>query len=247
MAGGVYRYRAVGGRAEVSTVIQSRRGIGGLVEHASGGLVVTGRNLIHQLPDATCRVLAEPTGGTGFNDISTLPDGRVLAGQLNYRPLSGEQPRPGALVLIGPLGRVEHLTDAITWPNGIGVTPNTEWIYVSDYAHHRVLAVSLTGMGTEVFAVSPRGSADGLAVDIEGGVWVALGEGGGIARFHNDGTLDGIVDLPADFVSSLCFGGTDGRDVIITTADNRVKPELGGTLLRARSSIAGLPVAKAAI
>jgi D-xylonolactonase len=74
-------------------------------------------------------------------------------------------------------------------------------------------------------------------------VWVALGEGGGVARFHPDGCLDEVVALPAGFVSSLSFGGTDMRDVLITTADNRVDPQLGGTLLSARSEVAGLPVA----
>ncbi|MGP0100330.1 MAG: SMP-30/gluconolactonase/LRE family protein [Solirubrobacteraceae bacterium] len=89
---------------------------------------------------------------------------------------------------------------------------------------------------------SPRGSADGLAVDCDGGVWVALGEGGGVARFLPDGGLDDVVDLPASFVSSLSFGGSDMRDVLITTADNHVRPELGGTLLRARSAIPGVEV-----
>ena len=47
-------------------------------------------------------------------------------------------------------------------------------------------------------------------------------------------------DLPSNFVSSLSFGGADMRDVLITTADNEVHPELGGTLFRARSEVAGL-------
>lgn len=72
---------------------------------------------------------------------------------------------------------------------------------------------------------------------------MALGEGGGIARFDADGELDDVASLPASFVSRLCFGGADMRDVLITTADNHLEPELGGTLLRARSSIPGLGVA----
>jgi sugar lactone lactonase YvrE len=86
-----------------------------------------------------------------------------------------------------------------------------------------------------------------LAVDRDGGVWVALGEGGGIARFLADGELDEVATLPASFVSSLCFGGPDMRDVLITTADNHVHPELGGTLLRARSRIPGLPIEPVAV
>ena len=101
------------------------------------------------------------------------------------------------------------------------------------------------GAGATVrdFARSPSGSADGLALDSEGGVWVALGEGGGLARFHPDGRLHETIALPARFVSSLSFGGPDMRDVLITTADNELKPELGGTLLLARSEIAGQPLA----
>ena len=79
-------------------------------------------------------------------------------------------------------------------------------------------------------------------MDCEGGVWVALGEGGGVARFYPDGALDEVMDLPASFISSLSFGGADMCDVLISTADNHVNPELGGTLLRARSEIAGLAV-----
>ena len=82
-----------------------------------------------------------------------------------------------------------------------------------------------------------------MAVDREGGVWVALGDGGGVARFHSDGQLDEVTDLPAAFVSSLSFGGPDMCDVLITTADNQVSPELGGTLFRARSEVAGLALA----
>ena len=92
-------------------------------------------------------------------------------------------------------------------------------------------ATVLTADG--VFARSPAGSADGLAVDENGGVWVAMGEGGAIARFEPDGSLDRTFDVPADFVSSLCFGGDDMRDVYVTTV---------GALLHGRSDVPGLPV-----
>jgi sugar lactone lactonase YvrE len=103
-----------------------------------------------------------------------------------------------------------------------------------------VLALSPDGQEVRELCSSPRGSPDGLAVDAEGGVWVALGQGGAIGRFLPDGRLDELVAVPAQFVSSLCFGGPDMRDVLITTADNHVNPELGGALFRARSEIAGL-------
>jgi len=95
--------------------------------------------------------------------------------------------------------------------------------------------MGVDGGGRAVFAESPRGSADGLSIDVEGGVWVALGDAGAVARFDPAGDLDAVVDIPADFVSSISFRGTD---VLITTV---------GALFRARSEIAGVPVADAAI
>jgi gluconolactonase len=161
---------------------------------------------------------------------------------LRYRPMAGEPPREGALLLLGEGGGVRVLSERVVWPNGIGLAPDRHTVYLSDYAERRVLVTDLDGAETREFARSPKGSADGLAVDAEGGVWVALGEGGGVARFEPGGRLDEVIAMPAAFVSSLSFGGPDMRDVLITTADNRERPELGGTLLRARSELPGLRV-----
>jgi sugar lactone lactonase YvrE len=161
---------------------------------------------------------------------------------LRYRPLHGEDPLPGQLLRLDARGASHILSEQVTWPNGIGVSPDGETIYLSDYAHAVVLAIGAASGSAREFCRSPRGSADGLAVDAEGGVWIALGEGAAVARFHPDGSLDGIVDLPASFVSSLSFGGADMRDVLIATADNHIDPELGGALFAARSAKAGLAV-----
>ena len=246
IAGGVFACSPDG---EVRELLARRRGIGGIVPHADGGWIVSGRTVLHLL-DGGQRELFADEGACGYNDLGTTPTGELLAGELRYRPLAGEEPRPGRLLAIGAPGEARVLTEDVIWPNGIGTSPDGATVYISDYARRSVLACELSGGGTgaRVFAQMPDGcSADGLAVDAEGGVWVALGEGGGVARLHADGSLDGRVDLPASFVSSLSFGGADRRDVLITTADNGVDPELGGTLLRARSALAGLAVYPAAV
>jgi sugar lactone lactonase YvrE len=78
-------------------------------------------------------------------------------------------------------------------------------------------------------------------------MWVALGEAGAVVRFRPDGSVHEVVKMPASFVSSISFGGEDMCEVLITTADNEVSPELGGTLLRARSEIAGLRLAPVSV
>ena len=239
IAGGLWECSPSG---DVRALLPKRRGIGGAVPHAGGGWVISGRNVIHLAADGEQRELVPGEGVCGYNDLGTTPQGRLLAGALLYRPLAGEDPRPGRLLVLEP-GGPRVLSEKVTWPNGIGCSPDGQTVYLSDYARGAVLALPLEGGPAEEFCSSPQGSVDGLAVDAEGGVWVALGEGGGVARFHSDGRLDELVELPASFVSSLSFGGADMREVLITTADNEVEPELGGTLLRARCELAGLPLA----
>jgi sugar lactone lactonase YvrE len=244
IAGGVWACSADG---VVRELLGKRRGIGGIVGHADGGWVVSGRSVVHLQPDGEQREVLSGEGVCGFNDLGSTPAGALLAGVLRYRPLAGEPARPGQLLALEPGGGVTVLSEDVSWPNGIGLSPAGETIYLSDYARGVVLAVARDGSATEDFCRSPEGSVDGLAVDCEGGVWVALGDAGAIARFLPDGELNEVVKLPAGFVSSLCFGGDDMRDVLISTADNLVQPELGGTLLSARSEVAGLGVGPVAV
>jgi gluconolactonase len=244
IAGGLWVCGLDGAQREL---LPKRRGIGGVVPHADGGWVLSGRTVLHLAPDGEQHeLLGETEEVCGYNDLGTTPAGELLAGALRYRPLAGEDPRPGQLIVLEP-GGPRVLTEEVTWPNGIGTSADARTIYMSDYFRQTVVAVDRDSGATEDFARSPRGSADGLAVDVEDGVWVALAEGAGVARFHPDGRLDEVVDLPATLVSSLSFGGPDMCDVLITTADNEIQPELGGTLLRARSEVAGLPLAPVSV
>jgi sugar lactone lactonase YvrE len=84
-------------------------------------------------------------------------------------------------------------------------------------------------------------------VDEGGGVWVAVYGGSCVQRFAADGRLDRRVEVSSQNVTSLCFGGRDRRDFYVVTADNTEAPERKGTVFRARSEIAGVPVAPARV
>ena len=229
IAGGLWACSAGG---EVRELLGKRRGIGGALAHAQGGWVVSGRSVLHVCAGGQQRELLGGEGVCGYNDLGATPEGGLLAGVLRYHPLAGEPPQPGALVELTPAGERRVFSEALTWPNGIACSRDGATVYVSDYERAIVLAVPRAeGGAAREFARSPNGSADGLALDCEGGLWVALGEGGAVARFHPDGSVHETVALPASFVSSISFGGEDMRDVLITTADNELHPELGGTLL----------------
>lgn len=94
LAGGIRRVRD----GTVVSMLLDRRGVGGLVPHEAGGVVASGRSLVHVGADgAGAELLPRPQGSTGFNDLHVTPDGDLLVGILKYRPMAGESPVPGIL------------------------------------------------------------------------------------------------------------------------------------------------------
>ena len=195
MGGGVYRWSPEG----VEQVVPKRRGVGGIVLHEDGGLVVTGRDVVH-VREGDTRVLLEVDGVTGFNDLGTAADGSVYVGSLRFMPFRGEAPVPAEIWRIPVQGDVAPVAGGVLWANGIGFSPDGTVAYGSDYARSCVLAWDVAADGSltspRTFAEMPAGSADGMAVDSEGGVWVATGEAATVARFTADGSLDRTLDVP---------------------------------------------------
>ena len=238
--GGVYR-RAPDGA--VSVVVPKRRGVGGLALHADGGVVISGKDVSH-VRDGVTRILLTVEGALGFNDLTTDAAGHVFVGSLRSPALQNENRVPGELWRVEGAGRAVEVYRDVAFANGVGFTPDGRTIYHSSYSEGLVLTHDLAddgrGVNRRVFARVPRGNPDGLAVDEAGGVWVALGSGGGIARFASDGGLEHVLAVPAPFVASLCFGGADRRDLYITTSGNSERADRRGTIFRTRADVPGL-------
>jgi gluconolactonase len=246
--GGVYR-RAPHG--EIETVVPKRRGVGGIVLHVAGGLVISGRNVCH-VRDGETRVLFEGSEVPGFNDIFCDAEGRVLAGSLRSNPFGDEaERRPGELYRIDGEDSAVELYGDVSLSNGIGISPDGGTIYHSDTAKLSILAHHLRSDGSveqsSVLAKIDGGGPDGLAVDEEGCVWVAVYGGGCVQRFTPGGALDLVVPVPANSVTSLCFGGDDRRDLYVVSADNSEDAARAGSVFRTRAPVAGLPVPLARI
>jgi gluconolactonase len=238
--GGVYRRRPDG---SVETVVPKRRGVGGIALHADGGLVISGRNICH-VRDGQTRILFERDDIPGFNDIMTDSQGRVLAGALRSDPFGDDAgATKGELWRIDAPGSATQLYGDIALSNGIGFSPDGSRLYHSDSVPQHIVLHDVTPDGAvknrRVFAQLDKGVPDGLAVDEDGFVWVAIYGGGRVARFAPDGRLDRDIAVPARSVTSLCFGGTD---LYIVTADNSDDPQLGGSIFRTQVPVAGLPV-----
>jgi len=236
IAGGVYHWSP---DDTVTTVIPKRRGVGGLVLHADGGLVVSGRDVCH-VHDGRSRQLLTVDGALGFNDLTTDAQGRVYVGSMRSGAMEVEHRVPSEVWRIGPGGATHQVCDGIAFPNGAGFAPDGRTLYLSNYSGAEVLAIDTdTGACRQLVRV-PRGNPDGLAVDATGGVWVALGDAGCVGRFTPAGALDRTLDVPSRFVTSLCFGGEDGRTLYVTTTDNTDAPERGATVFRTRVDTPGL-------
>lgn len=245
LGGGVHRWSPATG--EVTTVVAKRRGVGGMARHADGGLVMSGRDVIHVTPDGTTRTVYQPPEGVaGLNDLTVDPEGRVVVGQLRFRPFAGETPVPGEFVAVGGSVDPAPVVDDVLWVNGCQFSPDGSTFYGCDVHRGVVLAADRSSDGTyrnrRVAIESPTGVADGMAVDETGAIWVALGPSGSVGRFTPDGELDGEVSMAASFVASVCFGGDDGRQLFATTIGREGE---SGAVFVGRVDVAGAAITPA--
>ena len=248
LKGGVYRLDASG---VLETVVPKRRGVGGIALHADGGLVIGGRN-IQRAVDGTSSVLFSIEGLPGWNDLCTDAAGRVYAGSVRFAVFD-----PNAVVTPGECWRIdgpgvaEKIYDGVVHANGIGISPDGRTLYHSDTRANQIIVHDLSPEGQvsnrRSFEVSGKGHPDGLALDVDGGIWVAIAAGGRVDRFLPDGRVERSLPVPASMVTSVCFAGDDRRDLIVVTADNRDDPERKGSIFRTRVEVAGAPVPPARI
>ena len=251
--GGVFR-RLPDGRIE--TLIPERKAVGGIALNEGSGLIVTGLSLAHwdektgQMRDLFVEWEGKPL--FGLNDLTTDDQGSIWFGTFGCDIQKFDfksAPPPVALFRIDPPGTVTKLWEGVEVTNGLGFSPDRKLLYHCDSTTHAVWVYAVRADRTvtdrQVFARLPEGMPDGMTVDVEGGVWVAVvGGRGEIVRFTKDGTLAQRIKVPAKTVTSVAFGGPDMRDLYLVTANNDQR-ELKGTVFRTRSEIPGLPVPKA--
>jgi D-xylonolactonase len=248
--GGVYRRSPDG---SVETLIPRRRGVGGIALNAAGGIVCSGRSLIgwSETTRQSRDLFAEWEGRAlrGLNDLTVDAQGSVFVGSLEFDALSTDKPIPGNLFRVDPPGTATKLWEGIEVTNGMGFSPDARLLYHCDSTTKAVWAYDVTAdrrvKDRRVFATLPEGWPDGMAVDVEGGVWVAVVRYGEVVRFKANGTLERRMKMPASMVTSLAFGGADMMDLYVVTADNTEDASRKGTIFRMRADVPGLAVPKA--
>ncbi|MGN9759846.1 SMP-30/gluconolactonase/LRE family protein [Streptomyces sp. SD31] len=214
----IHTYDPVSGRRSVRTTPQH---IGAVKPRAGGGLVLNLRDGVGLLdPDDTFRWLHhEPVPGRRANDAAVAPDGSLWAGTMRY----DEAPGGGTLSRVTGDGSVEVVLDDVAVSNGTGWSPDGSLMYYIDSPTRRVDVFdhedgTVVNRRPFVEIEDGAGFPDGLTVDAEGCVWVALWEGSAVRRYTPDGELDRVIPLPVPRVTACAFAGPELTDLYITTA-----------------------------
>jgi sugar lactone lactonase YvrE len=202
LGGGVFRRDPDG---EITTVVPKRRGVGGIVLHADGGIVVSGRDIVH-VRDGQNRTLLNVDDLLGWNDICADSGGRVYAGSIRFVVFDPDaQPIPGELWRVEAEGDGTILYRDVLHANGVVVSPGERTIYHSDTRRNVILVHSLTEAGAAVDRKAfhfPPGAPDGMALDAQGLLWVASARAGCVARLTPEGEIDRVLEVPAQTVGA---------------------------------------------
>ncbi|MEV5143814.1 SMP-30/gluconolactonase/LRE family protein [Streptomyces sp. NPDC052727] len=239
----LHTYDPSSGRRTIRTAPQH---VGAAKPRAGGGLVLNLRDGVGLLdPDGTFRWLHhEPVAGRRANDAAVAPDGSLWAGTMRY----DEAPGGGTLSRLTGDGAVRTVLPDVTVSNGTGWSPDGRLMYYIDSPTRRVDVFDHDEDGirdrrTLVEIEEGAGFPDGLTVDAEGCVWVALWDGGAVRRYTPAGELDRVITLPTPRTTACAFGGTALTDLYITTARTGLpSPDpLSGSLLVIPGAGEGLP------
>lgn len=166
--------------------------------------------------------LATPEDGaaspTRMNDGCCDPAGRFWAGSMAYDGTRGA----GSVYRTDPDGGVTRVLEGYTIPNGPAFTSDGARMYLADSAAGRIDVYEMSANGEPgppaVFARIGEGSPDGMQVDAEGHLWVAVWGAGQVHRYDPDGTLERVVTLPAAQPTSVCVTDAPDPRLFVTSA-----------------------------
>lgn len=244
--GGVFR-RNPGGT--IDTLLPDRKSVGGIGFNEDGRLIVSGRS-ISLWDEQTGQIRNLVNGYAGkelgvFNDLTIDDYGSVWSGDVGRGGENPGQTIPGDLFRIDPDGSVTQMDEGILGSNGLGFSPDRKLLYYADSGAKVVYVYDVTAARTlkdrRVFARIDDGIPDGLALDAEGNVWLAVVYTSSLVCFGPDGTILKKAILPVKKVVSLTFGGHDLMDLYAVTVQSRRDK---GSLYRARVEVPGLPIPK---
>lgn len=182
-----------------------------------------------------------------MNEGACDPDGRFYCGSMGY----DRTPGAGSVYRLDPDGATHVAVEGVTISNGLDWSPDGSRAYYNDAETSQVdvfdydTESGLTNRRPFVVIPPDDGRPDGLTVDADGGVRVALNTGGAIHRYGPDGALDAVVEVPVRKPTACTFGGDRLDQLYITTSREGLAAgdePAAGSLFLAEVGVVGQPV-----
>ena len=225
--------------------------VGAVAVRASGGLVMAAADGFRSLEaDGSQTVLAEVEAddpGMRMNDGKCDRHGRFWAGTMAYD--EGGPAGLGTLYRLDPDLSVRTMLDGVSISNGIDWSPDDRVMYFIDSLTRRVDVFdfdvddgAIGNRRTLIEVEASVGFPDGMTVDANGDLWVAVWGGSRVVHYAPDGSKRGMVGFPVSQTSSCAFGGADRRDLYVTSAARGISEESepeAGSLFRTRPGAEG--------
>jgi sugar lactone lactonase YvrE len=183
-----------------------------------------------------------------MNDGKCDAAGRFWAGTMAFDVVPGT----GALYRLDADYQVSRMLTGVNLSNGLDWSADNRTMFYVDSTTHGVdtfefdLERGLLGERRRLISIPPEvGLPDGMTLDADGGIWVALHGAGKVHRYLPDGSLDRVIRVPAPMVTCPAFGGIDLEDLYITSmtyglsARQLEEQPLAGAIFRCRPGVKG--------
>jgi sugar lactone lactonase YvrE len=237
---------------DTDRVVDTEREVGALVPRAGGGMLLAMRGGFAAYDGETEPELLLPL--LDDRPDLRLNDGKCdAAGRFYVSTMAFSADVPvGSLWRLDPDWTLHEMLGGLTIGNGLGWSPDGRTLYFIDSPTQRIDAFTvdvasgdLVDRRTVVTVPEDQGMPDGMCVDAEGALWVALFGGGAVHRYSPEGELLARVSLPVSNVTCASFGGPGLDELFVTTAsahlddgERAAQPEAGG-LFRVRPGVTG--------
>ncbi len=224
LAGRVYRDRVDHDGALIPVDTYQVAGTVGAVAPVDGDegwLLAAGRRFLHLSPDGSLRPVSDDVAPTGvrMNDAACDPQGRFWAGT------KADRAGGAALYRLDGDGHVEVVLQGLTISNGLDWSPDGATMYLADSGPRTIRAFTfdpefgtISDERALVEVPAEIGAPDGLTVDVDGDLWVAIWGGGRVHRYSPAGVLVQELLVPAVQTSSCAFAGPGMHRLYVTTA-----------------------------
>jgi len=216
-------------KTETEKVWEIGERIGTVVPRQSGGFVCAGDSGIYSFDPVTGdkKSMADPESDkrpdNRFNDGKCDPSGRFWAGTISTVKKTGD----ANLYMLDVNGDLSLKVPGVTNSNGICWNAKADRMYYIDTPTKEIWAFPFNNQLSElgekqvVFNTEDAGldgSPDGMTIDADGMLWVAMCHGGAVLRIdpHN-GSLLQKIDFPCVETTACAFGGDKLERLFVTT------------------------------